>query len=354
MKLLTNSRYVVIIPHANADPDALSSSCALAYIVNILNKSSEVDIVVPEGVGLECRRLLDICKSINIKIVIAKKNVDIEDIFNERPLCLLVDTASAEQTKILKNYLALCNGIIVIDHHESRELESISSVAENVLLLICPKALSTSEVVFELSKHLGVIPSKEVLEMIIAGILWDTKRFLRANTSTFERVAEILKLGADYQRSQQLISVSKPPHTKVAKIKCILRHKGYKITLNTDEIYIALSEVGAYESDCASLLIVAGYDIAFVVSEEDLINAVRIIYRAREDLELLQKVDLYNNVVKQLIQRFGGGGGGHKSAGGAIVNAVRTDAVLKELIRVLSDVAKGRIVELAEARVLEG
>lgn len=353
-RVLITSRHIVIVPHANADPDALSSSCALAYIVGTLNKNAEVSIIAPEGIGLECRRLLDLCHSVNTKIVIAKKSVDVEDIFNKKPVCFLVDIASAEQTKILKNYLTLCSSIIIMDHHEAHEYTLLLRAVENNVLIVCSEASSTSEIVFELSKQLGITPPKEILEMLIAGMLWDTKRFLRATSSTFEHAAEILKLGADYQRSQQLILAPRPPHTKIAKIKCVLRHKGYKVTLDDDEVYIALSEVGAYESECATSLIGIGYDIAFVASEEESINAIRVVYRVRENLELLQKIDVYNDIIRQLIQRFGGGGGGHKAAGGAIINASSTDVVLKEIIKTLISIAKGKIVELAESRVLEG
>lgn len=347
-----SSKRIVIIPHANADPDALSSSCVLAYIINALNKDVDVKIVAPEGIGTECKKIIDICTANNIKITVIKKKVD--DIFEENISCFLVDVASIEQVKMLKNYLVFCNNIVTIDHHEFHDYRFESDNLNQILQISCPEALSTSEIVFEISKYLGIILPRELLEVLLAGVLWDTKRFLRSSATTFKYSSEILELGADYQRSQQLILVAKPYYAKIAKIKCLLRHRGFKITLDSGDVYIALSEVGAYESECASTLINIGYDIAFIASEEEELNATRIIYRVRDDDRLLQSIDIYNNVLKNVIQKYGGSGGGHKLAGGAIVNIMNINLVLKEIVGILNVLSKGRIVELIEQKVLGG
>lgn len=350
--LITNSKYTIIIPHANADPDALAASCAIAYMVYELNKAINVSIAVPEGVGLECKKILELCTKNNINIIVVKKLVG--DLLKDHPLCFLVDVASIEQTKILKNYLDVCSNIVIIDHHESHNYEPITKYLNHTLQFIRSEATSASEIVFEILKYYNVKLPKDILEALMAGIIWDTKHFSRATPNTFRHASEILELGADYQQSRQLVSMPRPPYAKLAKIKCILRHKGFKVTLNAHDVYIAVSEIGAYESECASSLVNIGYDIAFVASEEETINAIRIIYRVREDIELLQSIDVYNDILKPIIQKYGGGGGGHRSAGGAIVNVTDVDTILKELIKILSNIAKGKIVELVEQRVFEG
>ncbi|MEM4513711.1 MAG: DHH family phosphoesterase [Ignisphaera sp.] len=350
--LITNNKHAIIIPHANADPDALAASCALAYIVHELNKVVNVSVAVPEGIGLECRKILEICTKNNINITIVKKLMG--DLLKDRPLCFLVDVASIEQTKMLKNHLNACSSIVIVDHHESRNYEAIEKYCNHILQLIYTKASSTSEITFKISKYFDIKLPKDILEALMAGILWDTKHFSRATSMTFRYASEILDLGADYQQSQQLVSAPRPPYVKSARIKCILRHKGFRVTLNMREVYVAISEIGAYESECASSLVSIGYDMAFVASEEETLNAIRIIYRAREDTALLQSIDIYNDVLKPIIQKHGGGGGGHRAAGGAIINATDTNIVLKELIEILSNIAKGKIVELAEQRIFEG
>ncbi|MEM1644832.1 MAG: DHH family phosphoesterase [Ignisphaera sp.] len=349
--LITNNRYTVIIPHANADPDALAASCAIAYMVYKLNKAVNVSVAIPEGVGLECKKISELCTKNNINVIIVKKLIG--DLFRDHPLCFLVDVASIEQTKILKNYLDVCSNIVIIDHHESHNYESITKYLNHTLQFICSEVTSASEIVFDILKYFNVKLPKDILEALLAGILWDTKHFSRATSKTFRHASEILELGADYQQSRQLVSTIKPPYAKLAKIKCVLRHKGFKAILNARDVYIAVSEIGAYESECASSLVNIGYDIAFVVSEEETINAIRIIYRTREDVELLQSIDVYNDILKPILQKHGGGGGGHRSAGGAIVNVADVNTILKEIIEILSNITKGKIVELAEQRVFD-
>lgn len=349
--ILTSSNNITIFTHANADPDALSSSCVLAYIVNAINRDAVVSIVVPEGIGIECRKIMELCLANNLKIFVARKKLS-EDVPKDS-LCFLVDVASAEQLKLLKNYLSFCSSIVIIDHHSARDLDHIIT-AKKILEFLCPNASSTSEIIFTISNHLKISIPKELLEMLLAGILWDTKRFLRSSTSTFECVSEILKHGADYYASYQLISMPKPYYTKIAKIKCILRHKGFKVLLNNNEVYVALSEVGAYESECASMLINIGYDIAFIASEDETLNAIRVIYRIRDDIELSQNINIYNDILKKVVEKHGGGGGGHRLAGGAIINLTDVDVVLKEIIEVFHTISGGKVLELIEHKVLEG
>jgi nanoRNase/pAp phosphatase (c-di-AMP/oligoRNAs hydrolase) len=348
-ELIINSDHVIIIPHANADPDALASSCTIAYLIHRLKKGINVIVAIPEGVGSECKKILEICSKNNIKMVTVKKTVI--DVIKEGALCLFIDVASIEQVKILKNYINRCNKIVVIDHHTTHDYTPIPN--ENILQFIRLDLSSTSEIVFDIARCFNISVPKEFLEILISGILWDTKQFTHATPLTFRYVSDILELGADYHNARHLITVAKPPHAKLAKIKCILRHRAFKIILNNNEVYVGISKVGAYESDCASALISTGYDIAFVASEEESLNAIRIIYRAREDLEMLQNIDIYNDVLKRLAQKYGGGGGGHKAAGGAVINLSDTEIALKELVEVLSSLAKGKIVELEEKKVLE-
>jgi nanoRNase/pAp phosphatase (c-di-AMP/oligoRNAs hydrolase) len=349
-KLILSSNNIIIIPHANADPDALASSCIIAYLIQKLKEGLEVNVIVPEGIGLECRKILEICSKNNVNITVIKRVVS--NIFKENSLCILIDVASIEQIKSLKNYINQCNKIVVIDHHAFHEYTSVS--AESMLLLIRFDVSSTSEIVFDIVKRFSISIPKEFLEILITGILWDTGHFARGTSSAFRCVSEILELGADYQNAKRLITLSRPPHAKIAKIKCILRHRGFKVTLNDHDIYIGFSEVGAYESECASAMISVGYDIAFVVSEEESLHATRVIYRTREDPEIFRGIDIYNDILKQLIQKYGGGGGGHKSAGGAIINVSDMNIVLAELLKILSNLVKGKIVELEEEKVLEG
>jgi len=351
--MITNSINVAIVPHANADPDALAAACVLAYVIRYINNSTVVRILIPEGIGMESKKMAEICGNYDVPILLIKKRVDVSDeVLHKNSLCFLVDVASIEQIKILAEYFNKCNYIIIIDHHDFHDYRFNLAEDQHMLTFIDPKASSASEIVFRILSFFNLSLPKDLLEMILAGIIWDTKRFLRASAETFECVAKLLESGADYQKAQQLIILSKPYYTKMAKIKCVLRHRGYKISLGSTDLYIAISEVGAYESDCATALINIGYDIAIVASEEEEIKATRIVYRVRDDNTILQIIDVYNDILKKVIQKLGGGGGGHKAAGAAIISVPKASIIFKEVIEILNELARNKFVELVESKVL--
>jgi len=334
---------VAILIHSNADVDAVVSACVLANAISGA-ASPSISIIVPEGVAVEARPYLEVCNE-SIRIELVKRNFEPE--FQD--LCIVIDTASRVQLKTGLVQLDKCRNVAVIDHHESRDIEG-------ALLLVDPQASSTAELVYYVVKELGHLFSKKELEALLAGIIYDTKRFLRGTPQTFRAVAEIIESGAEYQSalSVQSISASARAHTsKLARIKCLLRHRGFKLYVGSEQLYVALSAVGAYESDCASALVSLGYDIAFVVTEDESIKAFRVVYRALDSAVDKLGVGIYEGVLKKLVGKFGGGGGGHKTAGAAVVMAPSEADVIKELIAALSSTVLSSMKELAEPRVGE-
>ncbi len=351
--MITNNTNVAIVPHANADPDALAAACTLAYAIKYMNNSAVVKVLIPEGIGMESKKIAEICGKYGVPILLIKKRIDVaNEVLYKNSLCFLVDVASIEQVKILAEYFNRCGYIIVIDHHDFHNYGLNLTEDQHMLTFIDSKASSTSEIIFRILSFFNLSLPKDLLEMILAGIIWDTRRFLRASAETFECVAKLLEFGADYQKTQQLITLTKPYYTKTAKIKCVLRHRGYKISLGSTDLYMAISEVGAYESDCATALINIGYDIAIVASEEEEIKATRVVYRVRDDNTVLQIIDVYNDILKKVVQKLGGGGGGHRAAGAVVIGVPKASTIFREVIEIINELAGNRFVELVESKVL--
>ncbi len=300
-------------------------------------------VLIPESISLEARRIAEVCSSLGIELRTVRKSDRVPSGFD---LCILADTASIDQIKMLRAVVDECKHIVVVDHHEERGIPS-----EKTLELVDPGASSTSELVFELARELSIELPCELLEALLAGMVFDTRRFLRASPRTFRNAAEILERGAMYQRALSLTAVPKPQHQRIAKIKCILRHRGFRASIGSEQLFIALSEVGAYESECANTLLGIGYDIAFVFSEDDVLRAIRVVYRAREDVLLRLGLEIYGSILSKLVERFGGGGGGHRAAGAAILRTRDSDEVGRALIKVLATFFKDGFAELAESRV---
>jgi hypothetical protein len=161
----------------------------------------------------------------------------------------------------------------------------------------------------------------------------------------------MIDLGADYQTALRIIAVEKLPSNRIAKIKCILRHRGFKVRIKGKDVYIAVSNVGAFESDCASSLVALGYDMAFVLTEDEKLKAIRLVYRSREDVVMQLGIDIFTEFIKKLVDEFGGGGGGHRAAGGAVLRVHDLKGVTAQLIKAMHSISETGIVEFAEERI---
>ncbi len=344
MERVRKAKRVLVLTHSNADVDAIAAACSIAHIAKALGSSS-VEVLVPEGISIDARDCAKICSdSLGVKVSVARKgfvpNVDRVD------LCVIVDTATYVQLKNLSPIVDRCCGIVVIDHHSERD-----RFPNVVMELIDPDASSSSELAYELSSSLGIAIPRELATLLMAGIVFDTRRFSRATPRMFKVLASLLEMGADYDKALQLAAPKQLSQKgpRVARIKCILRHKGFHVA--DKDIYMAISEVGAYESLCANSLISIGYDIALVFTEDDALKATRIVFRAKEDALNRASLDVYNDLLKPLVEKYGGGGGGHKLAGAAIIMHRNIEEVMKALGEVIKKRFGPKLREIAEERV---
>ncbi len=337
---IAQTRRALVLAHSNADPDAIASIAAIKHIAEKINPIIDVKIAIPEGISTESRRIVS---SLNLQVDIVRRDIP-KDIEQYLELCIVVDTASLEQLKTLSHIVTRCKQSIVIDHHSSRALS-----LPNALEIVIP-ASSSSEIVFSIAIGLGIDLPKNILDALLAGVIYDTRRFSRGDKYTFAAVAYMLSLGASLENALSLTRTPQPPHQRIAVIKCVLRHRGFRLQRSGNDVYLAISEVGAYESNCASALIALGYDIAIVLTEDDLLKAVRAVYRAKEDVLEKLGIDVYRDIVSIAVEKFGGSGGGHRAAGAAIVRSRDVDEVARTIIEGLGK-AFENVFELAEERV---
>ncbi len=344
-RVARSAREVVVLTHSNADVDAVAASCAIARALRELG-SREVRVLVPEGIAVDARECSRLCvEKIGISIEVVRRSESIPN--RGADLCVIVDTATMVQLKNLALLVDRCRACAIIDHHRER-----GKFRNVVLEYVDPSASSSSELVYELCKKLGVPVDQYTATMLIAGIIFDTRRFARATPRMFRVLAELMEIGGSYSEAMQL---SAPKHgvgrgAKIARIKCILRHRGFHD--KRSDLYIAVSQVGAYESQCANLLLSIGYDVAVVATEDDALKATRLVFRAKEDAVSKAALDVFNALLKPLVDKFGGGGGGHRVAGAAVVMRRSVDEVLRELGKVLREFFGDSLREIAEERVV--
>lgn len=249
-KMVEESKNLLIIPHANVDPDGLSSALATYLLLSAHGKECTVlcPDTLPESleflpgfeklentlkasqdfiITLDCSRGLEVDKlrysveekKVNIVVTPKGGTFSARDVtFQEGKfpydLVVIVDTADLkllgslfEQHREFFDAVPILN----IDHH-------ISNTRFGKLQLIDPSAASATEVLYrwflsdpEWKK--GITP--DIATLLLTGLITDTRSFQNPNTTphSLEVAAELLDLGARQQEIIKFIYKTKPLST---------------------------------------------------------------------------------------------------------------------------------------------
>jgi len=313
---------IVVMGHRNADPDALAS----AYVVREILRAEGYDarLVFPEGLSQASKRI--------VREIIGKEPGDVEDEApEESAMAVVVDTASPEQLGELSSF-ALNVLLVVIDHHSSNKLVERAKVA-----IHDATARATSELVYLIATHvLGLELDREALELLLAGIVYDTRHFILSNARTLRIASELLEQGASLERVlKALQSPPMEPPERIARIKGAKRMH----CVRAGDYIVAFTHVGAYESSVARALLDLGADLVIVVSERG--SETRIVGRARKSIVEKLGIHLGRDIMEQLGRSLGGGGGGHVQAAGASVRA-SLERVFSEVVRIVENLLRSR------------
>ncbi|MCE4608677.1 MAG: DHH family phosphoesterase [Caldisphaeraceae archaeon] len=296
LQFIDNSKGIVITSHANADVDAISSSFLMQSICMELNKKCCVHF---ESISKEAKIVLDKlgigslqCKDLNVNQIV------------------ILDTANVSQMgEIGKTLIRKEIKKLLIDHHKEGELSKIVN-----LYYVDNEASSTTEILVELMEMLSIRPDKDIATLAIMGILADSGNLERAKLSTFRSLVYLIDHGGNYKKAKKILReafgfVNEEFPARMARLKALSRTMLGKVCGN---LIIALSEVGAYESDASRIIIDIGGDIAITLNEKRKgigRGSIKISERAVE-----RGVDA-SRIAKRLSTFFNGSGGGHRGAG---------------------------------------
>ena len=319
VKIVSSSNYpVVVTTHKNADPDAVASSYVMANALRRIGVDAR--LLLPEGVNQVSKRVIE-----NIL------GSSWEEIVDESPqkaeISIVLDTASLNQLGVLADFVAE-SLLIVIDHHASSNMLDMAK-----LDIYSPNARSTSEIVYTLTTYgLGLDLSKRELELIIAGIIYDTRHLILSTPTTLRIVAEILEKGVELNKvARNLQSTKVDISEKIAKMKAVKRLN----VLRAGDYIIAITNVNAFESSVARSLIELGADLALVLSQHG--SEVRVIGRAKKEISEELSISVGSDIMSKLALKRGGGGGGHTLAAGATVKG-NLEEVMKDLLSLVREI----------------
>ncbi len=248
--LIEQHQKLLIIPHANVDPDGLSSALACYQMFTAMgkdvtvicpdtkpealkflpgfekldeqisdNKDFIVTINLDDGVEVDKLRYTVEDNKVNIIVMPKKGQIKQQQIMLSEggygwDLIVVVDTADlALLGSFYKDHLDLFSSVPIlnIDHH-------ISNTLHGQLQLIDPTAASATEVLYSWFTQVPSFKDKITADMatlLLTGLITDTRSFQNPNTTprSLEVAAELLEKGARQQEIIQHVYKTKPLST---------------------------------------------------------------------------------------------------------------------------------------------
>lgn len=292
-----DTKFIVLLCHHNADPDAICSAYAFSSLIKQLRPQTEVEIGAAQGISRLSQHLLE-----NITV-----DVKLQPSVEKAQAIVLLDTNTVQQLDNLSEKVKNSKApIIVIDHHtshpETKRLAKVSITDET--------ASSTCEIVYDFYKQKGIKPGLDEAKALFLGIAFDTRHFVLASSATLRNVVGLIDAGVNVQETLSLLSLPMDLSERVARLKASKRTRLFRI----GEWIIALSHVSAYQASAARAIMDAGAHVAAVAGEKN--GSLEISLRSSLDFYKKTNIHLGKDVAKELGEYLHGMGGGHATAAG--------------------------------------
>ncbi len=283
---------IILVMHKQADPDAVGSAIALTNFFNYLNSNLRICTFEPNisQLGLQLQKLtgfeFDVIQSHQI---------------DASALIILLDTNSFEPL-----FISPTNPLAIFDHH----IKNKSNI-EVQFDFHLETFHATSEIITTIYRQMNILPNLMVSQALLAGLIFDTRRFLYATKNLFECVIYLTQDNPNIYLQVMTLFTSSPSFSeKIACIKAAQRMKRYMINNKV----LLISHVSSFEAAAARSLIFLGADISIVIAAQK--HETRISFRTDINFPIETGISLGKDIVPALIAKFGGEGGGHNGAAG--------------------------------------
>jgi phosphoesterase RecJ-like protein len=312
-----NVKQILLLCHHNSDPDALCSAFAFQGLIKRVRPNVALEIGAGGGISKLSKQLLvyiPITVNLNPKV----ENAD---------ALVLLDTNTVQQLGTLAEAVKkTAVPLIVIDHHTTHpETERMAR-----LIVAKEESASTCEIIYSFYKEIDEKLDLNEAKALFLGIAFDTRHFVLANSSTFQTIAELGKLGVNAQETLAILSLPMDSSERVARIKACRRAKLLKI----EAWIIALSHVSAYQASAARALVDLGAHMAVVAGQRN--ESIEISMRSTREFNKETSIHLGRDIAKPLGESLMGMGGGHATAAGVNgVGDVKTG--LKSCLRLIKE-----------------
>ncbi len=289
---------IVIHRHVSPDPDAMGSQMGLFHVIkdNFPEKEVYVTGVFPERLGY------------------FKAHSRLKDhVFND---ALIIVTDTANEERIDDDRYKLGEEIIKIDHHPiTDQYGSINYVDV--------KASSTCEIVYKLCKLLDFEISSKASEVLFAGIVADTNRFLYSSTTVdaFDIAKDMCETGIDFSKVYTQLyrrSFNEMKYFGFILSNLSIESNVARIIISNNDIEDNNVDIGTASNMIGELNNISDFYVWVFVTEDIKANNYRVNIRSR------------GPVVNDIASKYGGGG--HIYASGVRISKMeRIESLLFDL-----------------------
>ena len=190
--LMARSDNVIIMGHRYGDFDSFGASIGVARLAVLCGVKANIAVDLRDRNLKPC---IELMKATDMYELVFVDNAEGLDLIGPDTLVVLVDHSSLGRAQF-SDIAMKANKVVIIDHHRKND-----QIAETVeLSYIEPSASSASELVSEMLESAVSSQNllKEEADLLLAGILLDTKQFTRnTGTRTFGAAQYLRGAGAD-------------------------------------------------------------------------------------------------------------------------------------------------------------
>lgn len=309
IELIKNAKAAAILPHLNADGDAVGSCMAMRDMLLGMDKAAVVyaeeelearlgfmseGIVIYSGEAIEC------------------------------DTCIVLDCGDEKRMGARRAIAESAQTVINIDHHMTNTLFGDAAYVE-------PHASSTGEILARMFKAMGVTLNRDIARYLYAAICSDTGCFAYSNVSpdTFRIAAELISYDIDHAEIARELFDCVDMQAELLQAELTARIKSYYggrlRVVTADADIIEKYGVPAREiNDLANLpRRIRGTEAAAAIKNTD--GKIRVSLRSNGDAD-----------VAQIALKFGGGG--HAKAAGCNVDAPTVEEAERLVVEAFGEI----------------
>jgi len=285
--------------HQNADPDALCAMIAFSRLYLNLNPTGSPTLMADDLSRLSTQ----VMNYFNLNDTI------LEEPHTQFDLVVLLDTNSVFQLgPRFQDIPSEPAKTIIIDHHEpTSEAETISEQR-----IVKHDRFSTCEIIAQLYDEFDIPMDPNTADLLMTGIIFDTRRFLYTDIQTLQIVISLIQKGAQYENCIKSLQIQPNRSERIARLKAA----GRVVVHLLGEWIVVSSTINAFEASACRSLIEMGADVA-IVGGKPAKDIVRLSSRSTTEFYHKTGINLGTDIMEPIGEVIQGKGGGHANAAGA-------------------------------------